>query len=335
MKRIITFGEIMMRLSPPTNERFGQARHLEVVYGGSEANVSLALAQWGWPCAHVSALPDHAFGQAVGQYLRQHGVDTQYLCYTNGRLGLYFLEKGAALRGSQVIYDRYHSALAQIEKYSFDWENILHQAQWFHWTGITPALSENCAYELRRAMAIAQKLGVPVSGDVYFRSGLWQYGASPQEVLPELIALSQVVVCDEKAMQAYFGLAPEVCRASFAEAAQNLMAQFPSLQKVLDTQRVSLSATCNRISARMWNGNTYLETLPLEINPIIDRVGAGDAFMAGFLHATLSGQSDAEALHFGICASAWKHTIPGDMLLASVEEIKSLQAGDTSGTLKR
>jgi 2-dehydro-3-deoxygluconokinase len=325
----------MMRLSPPNFQKLVQTTAFEVIYGGSEANIAVSLANFGLAAAHITAFPDNDLGKAACQHLQKFGVDTSFIQFKNGRLGLYFSEKGAVARSGKIVYDRYDSAFAKIEKDSFDWEEIFKDAQWIHWSGITPALSENCAYECLKAVKIAQKMGLTVSGDIYFRSGLWNYGKTPQEILPELVAHSQIVLSDEAAMELYFGIEKSKNENPFIDSAQKLMQKFPKIQKVVDTQRISLSASHNQISASLWNGQALLKTDNQDITHIIDRIGAGDAFFAGLIYGFLIYQNDQKALAFGICASALKHTIEGDVNLATVEEIESLMAGDKSGKIKR
>jgi 2-dehydro-3-deoxygluconokinase len=325
LKKIITLGEVMMRLSPPNFQRLGQASSFEIIYGGSEANIAVSLANFALPTAHITAFPDNDLGKAVCLHLYKFGVDTSFIQFKNGRLGLYFSEKGAVARAGKIVYDRHDSAFANIEKDSFDWEEIFKDAQWFHWSGITPALSENCAYECLKAVKTAKKMGLKVSGDIYFRSNLWNYGKTPQEILPALVEHSQIVLCDEKAMEKYLGV----------DSAQKLMQKFPHIQKVVDTQRISHSASHNQISASLWNGKELLKTDLQDITHIVDRIGAGDAFFAGLIYGLLTYQDDQKALDFGICASALKHTIEGDVNLATIEEIESLMAGNKSGKIKR
>lgn len=324
-----------MRLTPPNFQKISQAQNFEVVFGGSEANIGISLAHLGLNSAHITALPNNDLGYAVLAHFRKYGVDTTHIQLNQGRLGLFFCEVGAVMRPSKIIYDRYDSAFAKIEKESFDWEEIFADAQWFHWSGITPALSENCAYECLRAVKLANEMGLTVSSDIYFRSGLWNYGKTPQEILPELIAHSNIVLCDEAAMELYLGIDNKGHNMSFYESAQQLMAKFPNIQKVVDTQRTSISASHNQISASMWNGKDLLKTDIQDITHIVDRIGAGDAFFAGLIYGLLTYQDDLKALEFGNCASALKHTIVGDINLSSVADIENLMQGDKSGKIRR
>jgi 2-dehydro-3-deoxygluconokinase len=332
---IITFGEIMMRLTPPRFERLSQASTMEIVYGGSEANIAISLANFGFNSTHITAFPDNDLGKAACQHLQKFKVNTQFIQWNKGRLGLYFSEQGAVARPSKIVYDRYDSAFAKIEKDSFDWESIFKDATCFHWSGITPALSESCAYECLKALKIANQMNLMISGDIYFRSGLWNYGKTPQEILPELVANTHLVLCDEAAMEMYFGIEKPKSENPFVDAAKKLMLKFPKIEKVIDTQRISISASHNQISASMWNGNEFLKTAVQDITHIVDRIGAGDAFFAGLIYGLLTYIDDQKALDFALCASALKHTIEGDVNLVTVEEIENLMQGDTSGKIRR
>ncbi len=332
---VITFGEMMMRLSPPNFQRFEQANRLEIIFGGCESNVAVALANWETPAAHVTRFPANPLGKAAKQFLNKNGVDTSFVQLQGERLGLYFLENGVAMRAGRIVYDRYHSAFAEIEVGAFDWEKIFEKATWFHWSGITPALSENCAKECLRALVIAKQKNVFVSADIYYRSNLWKYGKKPQNIMPELVQYCDLVLANEQNLEEIFGIKIEKTSNPFVNSAERVMKAYPQIKKVVDTERVSISASHNQIKAKMFNGKDFLETAYQEINPIVDRVGGGDAFMAGLIYGLLHYQNDQKALDFGVCASALKHTIEGDTNLATVLEIENLVRGDTSGRLKR
>lgn len=333
--QIVTFGEVMLRLSPPNFQKIKQSTHFEAFYGGCEANVAISLAHFGKKTAHITKFPTSDLGNSAIQFLQGQGVDTQYIRQGEGRMGLYFLETGASLRASQIIYDRYGSAFEQIDANEFDWDEILKNAVWFHWSGITPALSGACAQSLQQALVVCQKKNIFVSADVYFRSNLWRYGKRPQEVLPDLVAKSNLIVASEANMQELFGIGSLKKKQVFVELACKLQELYPAVRKVVDTQRYSHSATYNEISAMMWNGKELLQTQKIAINPIVDRIGGGDAFIAGLIYGLLTFQNDQKALDFGVCASALKHTVPGDSNCVSVQEVESLMQGDFSGKLKR
>ena len=327
-----------MRLSPPGFQKIEQAAQFNVHFGGTEANVGASLVKFGVPAAHVTRFPANAVGGSALQFLRKLGVDVSHIQLEGHRMGLYFLETGAVSRASQIVYDRYGSAFAEIPEGAFDWDEILRDAQWFHWSGVTPALSENCAAECRRAIETANRLGIAVSGDVYFRSNLWRYGKTPQQVLPALAAGSDIVLANEQNLEELFGIErdPNLSGdADFTETCRRMMAAYPRVKKIVDTDRDSVSASHNRIAARMWNGQDLLQTDYQDITHIVDRIGGGDAFLAGLIYGLLTYRDDQRALDFGICASALKHTIEGDVNLVTVAEVETLMRGDASGRLKR
>lgn len=336
MKQVITFGEIMMRLSTPGHQRFAQATSLDVNYGGGEANVTAALAHWGVPTRHVTCFPDNDLGRAVGAHLQKVGVDNKGIIYKGNRLGLYFLEVGSSMRASRIVYDRADSAFANLDPAWFDWEALLKDAQWLHWTGITPAISAAAAQACAEAIQMARKLGITVSADVNYRRNLWQYGKTVQEVMPALVAGCDVVVCSEGDAADIFNIQPEEKEPNtFISISKQLMERFPQIKQVITTRRETLSATCNKLQGILYNGKDYVETPIYDINPIVDRIGGGDAFMAGFIYGTLHYSTESEALHFAVAASALKHTIEGDVNLVSIDEVKQVMEGDVSGRLLR
>ncbi|WP_041257926.1 sugar kinase [Fibrella aestuarina] len=335
--KVITFGEVMLRLSPPGQHRFSQATTFDMAFGGTEANVAVALAQWGVDVHHITSFPTNALGDAAVAHLRKAGVDTRYVQRGAGRMGLYFLEHGAASRASQVVYDRADSAFSRLTADSVDWETVFVDADgvvadWFHWTGITPAISAGTAACLLKGIETANRLGVPVSGDPVYRSNLWQYGQTPQDVLPELTAGCTLLLGNAGLFSYLYGINATTNEA----AAQEMMTRFPRLRYVTDTVRESVSASHNRLSAWLYDGVETVSTPLFDVQPIIDRIGTGDAFMAGLIYGLLHGeQSLTEALTFGVAASVLKHTIPGDVLLATPSEIDDIAAGNLSGKIKR
>jgi 2-dehydro-3-deoxygluconokinase len=336
MKQIITFGEIMLRLSTPLNQRFGQANSLEINFGGGEANVAINLAQWNVPTAHVTYLPSNDWGQACVAFFRKMGVSPAHIILEGDRIGVYFLETGSALRASKIIYDRADSAFANLIPENIDWEKIFENAQWFHWTGITPAISESAAQACLQALQIAQKMGITISADVNYRRNLWQYGKTVQEVMPQLIEYCDVLVCAESDADSILNIFPEENEPNtFISIAQQVMARFPKVKQIITTRRNSISATHNELKAILWNGKDYLETTNLDINPIVDRIGGGDAFIAGFIYGTLQYQDEQKALDFANAASALKHTVFGDANLVSVKDVEEIMQGNVSGRLLR
>lgn len=335
--KIITFGEVMLRLSPPGADRLAQASALTMHFGGTEANVAVSLAQFGLSATHVSRFPDNAIGRAGAGYLRRYGVDTGSVRYGDGRMGLYFLEMGAGSRASQIIYDRADSAFSRIKPGEIDWESILTggpsgiPADWFHWTGITPALSPGAADCLLAGIQTANRLGIPVSADIVYRSNLWQYGQTPQAIMPALTEGCTLVLGSKSLFSELYG----VVGSTFQEAGQALMKRFPTVRYVTDTKRNSVSASHNQLSAKLFDGGTVYKSRLYDIQPIVDRIGTGDAYMAGLIYGLLQFNDPQRAVEFGAAASALKHTITGDVNLATVAEVETLERGDGSGKLKR
>ncbi|TLV00239.1 sugar kinase [Dyadobacter luticola] len=331
MAQIVSFGEVLMRLSTPGFSRFEQARQFNVTYAGGEANVSAALSYWGHHAAHVTRFPDSPIGRAATQYLDFIGLDTSHIVYGGNRIAVYFLETGVAMRGSQIVYDRANSALAEMQPEDVNWEEILKDAKWFHWAGITPALSQGAADTLLAGVKAAKKLGVTVSGDIFYRPNLWKYGKKPTEILPEITANTDIVIANGENIKEIF----DIDGNDFVESCVNLQKAYPGVKMVVDTKRTSISASHNLLRAYLWNGKELLETGDIEINPIIDRVGGGDAFIAGLIHGLITFDDQLKALEFGVAASALKHTIEGDALISTVAEVEAIRKGETSGRIKR
>jgi len=331
MGKIVSFGEVLMRLSTPGASRFEQARQFNITYAGGEANVTTALAYWGHKTAHVTKFPDSPIGRAAAQYLQFHGVDISEIRYGGERIAVYYLETGSALRPSQIVYDRYHSSFAELDPAEFDWETILDGADWFHWAGITPALSQAAADCLLEAIKTANRMNITVSGDIFYRSNLWKYGKKPSDILPALTAGTNLVIANPINLKDIYGIESS----SFLDGCEKFQKAFPSVRTVVDTHRTSISASHNLLRAYLWNGREILETNDIEINPIVDRVGGGDAFIAGLIHGLLTFNDPQHALEFGVAASALKHTIEGDALISTVDEVEAIRQGDTSGRIKR
>lgn len=336
MKKIVTLGEVMLRLVPPNNNRFSQTTSFNATYGGGEANVAASLAQFGLTAMHVTAFPENAIGTAAINMYKQLSVDTTWMLQRGKRIGTYFVEFGSALRASKIVYDREFSAMAMAQPEWFDWDEIFDGADWFHWTGITPALSDNCRLITQQAIQKANEKGITVSADVNYRSNLWQYGKTAQEVMPDLVAGCDVVTCSERDAEEIFGLVPvtEIGN-TFESSSTQMMQLFPRIKKIITTRRNSHSASHNALQGIMFDGLNYTESQTIDIEPMIDRIGGGDAFIAGFIYGELMLNSSAESLDFAVAASALKHTINGDVNLVSVEEVKDIVAGDTSGRIKR
>ncbi|MBD2715219.1 sugar kinase [Hymenobacter sp. BT646] len=336
MKQVVTFGEIMMRLSPPLHYRIPQASSLEITYGGGDANVGAALVHLGMPAAHVGCFPDNAVGHAAAQAFQSHGVDMSHCVFRGERLGLYFLEVGASLRASRIVYDRYNSAFANLQPEWFNWDEILKNAQWLHWTGITPAISASAAQATREAIQAARRLGIMVSADVNYRRNLWQYGQKAQDVMPELVAGCDMVVCTEGDAADLFGIkADEGAENSFVSMSEKLIAQFPQIKQVIATRRKTQSASHERIKGMAYVEGAYHQTQYFDINPVVDRIGGGDSFISGYIYGQLHYPTVEEALTFATAASALKHTIHGDVNLVTAAEVEHIMAGNTTGRLLR
>jgi len=329
-RKIITLGEVMMRLTTPGNERFLQADQFNIVYGGAEANVAVALAQWGLHTAHVTAFPKNDLGNAAARYLRQTGVDISHVYFAEGRMGLYFLENGAMQRSSKIIYDRFDSAFANFDGEAIDWDTIFEDADWFHWTGITPALSEKSAAITLKALQVASSKGLMISGDINYRRNLWQYGKGPLEVMPELIQYTNVIV----AGLVDFENCMDIKADDYEEACLKTRKNFPNIKYITTTERNSISASHNQLQGLLWNGRELLTSNIFEMTHIVDRVGGGDAYMAGLIYGLLN-YPDQKALEFAVAASVLKHSITGDANLVSLEEVESLVKGENVGKLLR
>ena len=345
MKKVVTFGEIMLRLSPPGWQRFSQASSFDVVYGGGESNVAVSLANYGVPVQFVTRLPDNDIGECALMEMRKRNVGTQYIARGGERLGVYFLESGAVSRGSKVVYDRAHSAMSTIEKGMIDWKAVFKDADWFHWTGITPAISQGAADACLEAIQTANEMGVTVSTDLNYRKKLWKYGKQPGDVMPELTAGCDVILGNEEDAEKHFGLHPEgvdvthggsVDGEAYLSVLQQLMKMFPRAKKVITTLRGSISASHNTWSGVLYDGETLFKAPTYQITHIVDRVGGGDSFMGGLIYGLLTHEGDDQkALNFAVAASCLKHTIKGDANLVTVDEVEKLMSGDASGRVSR
>lgn len=337
MKPLVTFGEIMLRLSTPGFGRFVQSTSLNVNFGGGEANVAAAVAFLGLPARHVTRFPANEWGYAAAAAYRRNGVDTSRILFGEGeRMGVYFLEFGAMMRPTKVIYDRAGSAFATLKPEEFDWESILADAGWFHFTGITPGISESAAHACAQAVETANRLGIPVSADVNSRKNLWQWGRSAAEVMTELTANCDLIVCGGSDAEELFDIRADKSDpdGKFASMSKQIQARFPRVKKILTTKRGSISANHNTLMGRCWNGQ-LLETTTYDMVPMVDRIGGGDAFLGGFIYATQAYQNDQKALDFATAASALKHSIEGDFSLVSAAEVEAVMRGETTGKLSR
>ena len=346
MPKVITFGEIMLRLSTPGYLRFSQARQFDATFGGGEANVAVSLANFGVDVGFVTRFPDNDIARSCIRDLRSYGVDTGS-CITGGdRLGIYFLETGAVARPSKVVYDRAGSSIATIEPGMVDWDKVLEGAEWFHWTGITPALSQGAADVCLEAVRAANRLGLTVSCDLNYRKNLWKYGKKSSEVMPALVEGCDIILGNEEDADKVFGIKPEgfdvtatagsIDQGRFRSVAEQLMARFPRAKKVIITLRGSINANHNTWGGVLFDGSKLYESPRYDITHIVDRVGGGDSFMGGLIYGLLNFKGDDQrALNFAVAASCLKHTIFGDFNQVTVAEVENLMKGDGSGRVSR
>lgn len=346
MAKIVTFGEIMLRLATPGYLRFSQAGELTATFGGGEANVAVSLANYGMDVEFVTRLPENDIAQACVKDLRKHGVKTDNIIYGGTRLGIYFLETGAVARASKVIYDRAHSAVSEIEPGMIDWDKVFEGAEWFHWTGITPAISQGAADVCMEAIKAANRRGLTVSCDLNYRKNLWKYGRTAAEVMPELVEGCDIILGNEEDAEKVFGIKPEgfdatatagdVHAAEFESVCVQLMRRFGKAKKVIITLRGSINANHNTWGGALYDGKTLYQSPRYDITHIVDRVGGGDSFMGGLIYGLMTHPGDDRyALDFAAAASCLKHTIYGDYNEVSVSEVENLMKGDGSGRVSR
>lgn len=340
-KKVVTLGEIMLRLSTPGYQRFVQASHFEVNYGGGEANVAVSLAQFGLESYYVTRLPKNEIGDSALNALRRYGVRTEFVLQGGERLGIYFLEGGASQRPSKVIYDRSHSAIAEIEPGMVHWSDVVQGASWFHVTGITPALSSNAAEATVEAVKAARQAGLQVSCDLNYRKKLWtkeQAGAVMTRVMQHV----DIAIANEEDAEMVFGIkagktdvqAGKLDVANYQSVGEQLMKRFPGLKAVAITLRESISASDNNWSGVLWDGKTFYQSTRYAVR-IVDRVGGGDAFAAGLIYGFVTGKAAQESLDFAVAASCLKHTVPGDFNHVSISEVESLIKEGGSGRVQR
>ena len=323
---VVAFGEILMRLSPAGHLRLRQAHSLDLVYGGAEANVAIALANWGIPVQYVTQLPDNELGAACLQSLRGHNVGCDFVEFGGERLGLYFLEAGAGNRSSQVVYDRAHSSFASMDAEAIRWPGAFAGASWFHWSGISPAVSATAAQVTARAVAAAREAGLVISCDLNYRHSLWQWGQPPAMVMPGLVEQCDVLAAN--AAQLMLGW-PDLPSGSTPDEAAGVCAQlarrYPNLKQVAMTCREVVSAAEQRFTAVLWQAGQAYTSPTFSLSNIVDRVGAGDAFMAGLIYGLLTFPDDpGQVVGFSAASAAMKHTIVGDANLVTIEEIERL-----------
>ncbi len=348
MAKVVTFGEIMLRLAPHGFLRFSQSTSFDVIYGGGESNVAVSLANYGVPVDFVTRLPKNDIGECALMEMRKRGVGTDKIIYGGDRLGIYFLETGAVNRGSKVVYDRAHSALAEIEAGMVDWDAAFEGATWFHWTGITPAVSQGAADACLEAVKVASAKGLTISTDLNYRQKLWKYcdEAHRETVMTELTSYCDIILGNEEDAEKHFGIKPEgldittqgehVKGEAFLSVCDQMLKKFPRAKKVITTLRGSISASHNTWAGVLYDGETLYESPQYQITDIVDRVGGGDSFMGGLIYGLIEYEGDDQkALNFAVAASCLKHTIKGDANLSTIDEVKKLMSGDASGRVAR
>ncbi|EDM45403.1 PfkB domain protein [unidentified eubacterium SCB49] len=330
----------MLRLSTERHLRFSQAKTFAATYGGGEFNVAVSLANYGVPVEFITRLPDNEIGACATKEMRKFNLESKHVVYGGDRLGIYYLETGAGTRGSKVVYDRSNSSMATIEKGTIDWETVLKDVTWFHWSGITPAISASAAEVCLEAVQAAHKLGVTISSDLNYRSKLWQYGKEPKEVMPELLKYSNIILGDIDT--ALFMLGKDKVDPNYQNETSlpvlydQIFNVCPNLQTVATTLRYSVSASHQRIGGVLYDGKTICHADIKEVTPVVDRVGSGDAFMGGLIYGLLKDRNNKQrALNIAVAACCLKHTISGDYNLITLDEIEKLLNGDASGKVSR
>lgn len=340
MHKVVTFGELMLRLAPNGYYRFFQNDQMQATFGGGEANVAVSLANFGLDSRYVTKLPKHAIGQAAVDSLRYFGVDTSKIVRGGDRVGIYYLEKGASQRGSVCIYDRKHSAISEAQASDFDWDDIFNGAEWFHFTGITPALSDELAVICEQACIAAKEKGIMISCDLNYRGKLW-IREKAREVMSRLCRYVDVCIANEEDAKDVFGIEADntdiyggkISHEAYQTVAKQLADRF-GFKKVAITLRSSVSASDNHWAGMLYDGENYYLSRSYALH-IVDRVGGGDSFGAGLIYALISGKTAQEAISFAVAASALKHSIEGDFNRVSVAEVEKLAGGDGSGRVQR
>lgn len=345
-KKIVTFGEIMLRLATPGYQRFIQSNSLTATFGGGEANVAVSLANYGFNAEFVTRLPKNDVADWCISELRKYNVGTQNILRGGERVGIYFLETGAVARPSKVVYDRANSSIADIQPGMINWKEVLKDADWFHWTGITPALSQGAADACLEAIKTANEMGVMVSTDLNYRKNLWKYGKKASELMPALVEGCDVILGNEEDAEKVFGIKPEgfevahtggeIDAAEFESVCTQMMKKFPRAKKVIITLRGSINANHNTWGGVLYSDGKLYESKRYDITHIVDRVGGGDSFMGGLIYGLLTyGSDNQKALDFAVAASCLKHTVYGDFNLVTVPEVEALMGGDGSGRVQR
>ncbi|WP_066218196.1 sugar kinase [Formosa haliotis] len=334
MSKIVTFGEVLMRLSPLGNKKFKQTNVLEYYFGGTEVNVSISLANFGHKVKHISCISDDFIGDTAIAYLRSYNVDTRNIYRSHRPLGLYYLEVGAVMRPSTISYNRSSSAFSGVTPEKVDWESALKGCNWMHWTGITPGLSQGAYDTLKEGLIQAKAKGITISSDPTYRGGLWKYGVEPQDAIRDLMQYVTIFMGGIDEINEILGTDYGYGNEDFITASKQLIEAYPNVEKVFDKIRIAINASWQKIKGRMWNGIEFKETEAIEITHIVDRIGTGDAFAAGLIYGLLN-YDDFKAMEFASAACALKHTFPGDINYATVTDVEHLLSGNTGGRVLR
>lgn len=346
MKSVVTFGEIMLRLGAPDYLRLTQCNQLDMSFAGAEANVAVSLANYGINTQYITRLPNNPIAEKCIMDLRAHKVGVDRVIRGGNRIGILYLETGSVYRSSNVYYDRANSSLAEVEPGMINWREIFKDAQWFHWTGITPALSQSAANTLKEAISIANEMNIIVSCDINYRGNLWQYGKKASEIMSELVAGSDIILGNEEDCEKVFGIKPEnfdvektngaIDSSIFQSVCSQMMDKFPKCKKMLVTLRGAINANHNTWSGVLYDGKNLFQSPQYDITDIVDRVGGGDSFMGALIYGLITYPNDDQhALNFAVAASCLKHTIKGDFNLVSIKEVEALMNGNISGRVKR
>lgn len=331
---IVTFGEVIMRLSPPGNRVMKQSHEMEFFFGGTELNVASSLATMGCSVRHVSSVSDDFVGESAVSFIKSFGIDTQFITQNEHPLGLYFLEAGSSVRAGRIAYNRLNGSFANIQPGDVDWKKALKGCRYFHWTGISPGISEAAYETLKEGLKTAQEMGIYITTDPAYRSNLWRYGKKGDEILKELVSYSTLFIGGVNEINEILGTQFSSDKKGFIEACKELKQQIPSIQKVFDKIRIGITASTQQTQGRALVRDNYFETELLEVSPVIDRIGTGDAFAAGLIYGLMN-FDDEKALKFANAACAIKHTIPGDINYCSAEDILEVMNGSSGGRIKR
>ena len=323
-----------MRLSPPGNRTMKQSHELEFFFGGTELNVAASLATMGCEVKHVGCVSDDFVGESALAFVKSFGIDTSFIIKNGHPLGLYFLETGSSVRASRIAYNRLNGSFANIEAGKTDWQKALEGCGCFHWTGISPGISKSAYETLKEGLQAARAMGIEVTADPAYRSNLWKYGRSGNEVLKELVGYSTIFIGGVNEINEILDTSFSPDKEGFLEACRELKKQIPSIHKIFDKIRIGVTASSQQTQGRALVDGTYFETGLLEVNPVVDRIGTGDAFAAGLIYG-LQHFGDEKALHFANAACAIKHTILGDINYSSAEDILEVMNGDSGGRIKR